>query len=224
MAEIEIILLIIDALILILLFLSEIPVVKRLKKTTNPLYVALIIYLLSNQFYFIYNIIDTLHVGFFGFNLNVIVGQGLTINNIIFLIILTLQGFFMVFLLGKERLFSFPFIASFYVGLFLILVDLRIVLRIYGGIIGLTSGAYLILNGKKNRNGLILSLGLYLIINEVGFQFVHDLRQVIIMLISSVVLLLGMRGYIDKYFLIDEKEEKKIKGTWIARRVEFSND
>ncbi|MGV9171481.1 MAG: hypothetical protein ACOC44_02545 [Promethearchaeia archaeon] len=218
------ILIIVDLLILLVLFFSEIPVTKKLKKTTNPLYIALLIYIISNQIYFLVNIINLFYGSIFGINLAASIGESLTFNNVIFLTILTLQGLFMGFLLDKKRYFSLPFVASFYVGLFLILVDFQLVLRIYGGIIGIVSGSYLILNGKRNKRGLIFALGLYLIINEVGFQFNHDLMQVIIMLISGLILLLGTSGYIDKYFLIDKEEERKIKSTWIARRVQVTED
>lgn len=217
-------LIIIDVLILLVLSFSEIPIIKKLKRTTNPLYIALIIYLISNQLYFLVNIINIFHGSIFGIDLTATIGESLTFNNVIFLIILTLQGLFMGFLLDKERYFSLPFIASFYVGLFLVLVNLQLVLRIYGGIVGLVSGGYLLLNGYRNKKGLIFSLGLYLMINEVGFQFNHDFIQVLIMFISVVVLLVGTSGYVDKYFLVDTEEEERIKSTWIARRVQVAEE
>lgn len=134
---------------------------------------------------------------------------------VIFAIVLNLIFYF----LRLKKLYSLPVLISFYVGFGLVLVDSNTAFIIMASSISFLGSIVFIIEGKRNRNGLALTLGIFITIY--GFSEISSSLIItgILRLIAVIILSAGASGFIDRYFLVDEQEENKIKNVWIARMV-----
>jgi len=155
----------------------------------------------------------------FGFNLDVIVLGYLTIGMVIGNLLFVIQLVFMFFLKKYTKLYTLPFYIAFYLMLGRILVDSIWPFVIYAMIVSYSSAYFLIRDGKRKQNGLAIGMGLFFLLYGIGQTIQVELGFVIFRLISMIALLLGTKGFYEKYVWPNQQEEQRIMNTWITKFV-----
>ncbi len=155
----------------------------------------------------------------FDLDIDVQVAGGLSIGMIIGFILFTIQLEFMLYLKDLPKLYTLPLISSFYLALGRVLVDTSMPFIVYAMIVSYGSAYFLIKDGRKSRNGLAIGMGLFFLIWGLGQLFQIEIVFISFRLVAMVALLLGTRGFYEKYVFVNVEEEQKIMGTWIAKLV-----
>jgi len=155
----------------------------------------------------------------FSFDIDIQVTGSLTIGMIMGFILFTIQLEFMFYLMNLPKLYTLPVIVSTYLLIGRILVDSAMPFIIYAMITSYGSAFFLIKDGRKSRNGLAIGMGLFFLIWGLGSTFQIEVLFVSLRLVAMVALLLGTRGFYEKYVFVNVEEEQKIMGTWIAKLV-----
>lgn len=207
--------LIIEIAYFILGVISVITMIKHWKMNSNRMLIAVSIYIIAVLFR---SIID-IAIYSFDLNIDVKVAGGLTIGMIMGFILFTIQLEFLLYLKDLPKLYSLPVITSLYLALGRTLVDTSMPFIIYAMIVSYGSAYFLIKDGRKSRNGLAIGMGLFFLIWGLGSTFQVETLFVILRLVAMVALLLGTRGFYEKYVFVNVEEEQKIMGTWIAKLV-----
>jgi len=153
------------------------------------------------------------------FNIDVKIAGGLTIGMIMGFILFTIQLEFMFYLMNLPKLYTLPIITSAYLIMGRILVDSSMPFIVYAMITSYGSAFFLIKDGRKSRNGLAIGMGLFFFIWGLGQLFQIEIVFISFRLVAMVALLLGTRGFYEKYVFVNIEEEQKIMGTWIAKLV-----
>jgi len=154
-----------------------------------------------------------------GFDIDITVAGGLNIGMIMGFILFTIQLEFMFYLMDLPKLYTLPVIITTYLMMGRILVDSSMPFIIYAMITGYGSAFFLIKDGRKSRNGLAIGMGLFFLFWGLGSTFQIEILFVILRLVAMIALLLGARGFYEKYVFVNVEEEQKIMGTWIAKLV-----
>lgn len=207
--------LIIEIAYFVLGVISVITMIKHWKMNSNRMLIAVSIYIIAILFR---SIID-IAIYSFDLNIDVKVAGGLTIGMIMGFILFTIQLEFLLYLKDLPKLYSLPVITSLYLALGRTLVDTSMPFIIYAMIVSYGSAYFLIKDGRKSRNGLAIGMGLFFLIWGLGSTFQVETLFVILRLVAMVALLLGTRGFYEKYVFVNVEEEQKIMGTWIAKLV-----
>lgn len=206
-----------EIIIIFLVIISINPIIRKLKQTKNKIYlgvilfqIAILTYSITQLYIYYYGTIQTF-------------GAALDLTSILWLLIITLEIQFFLYLKNLKKLYTLPFIISFFIAAGLVLIADMNPLIYYSILSVFFIGFLLIREGYKNRNGIPFSLGLLIILMGMGFllnQFlINELIRSIFWIIGMSFFFLGSWGFFDKYILIDKLEEQKIKNTWIARLV-----
>jgi hypothetical protein len=189
--------------------------IKQWKMNKNRMLIAVSIYIAA---VLVRSIID-MAVYAFSFDIDIQVTGGLTIGMIMGFILFTIQLEFMFYLMNLPKLYTLPVIVSTYLLIGRILVDSAMPFIIYAMITSYGSAFFLIKDGRKSRNGLAIGMGLFFLIWGLGSTFQIEVLFVSLRLVAMVALLLGTRGFYEKYIFVNVEEEQKIMGTWIAKLV-----
>ena len=189
--------------------------IKQWKMNKNRMLIAVSIYIAA---VLVRSIID-MAVYAFSFDIDIQVTGSLTIGMIMGFILFTIQLEFMFYLMNLPKLYTLPVIVSTYLLIGRILVDSAMPFIIYAMITSYGSAFFLIKDGRKSRNGLAIGMGLFFLIWGLGSTFQIEVLFVSLRLVAMVVLLLGTRGFYEKYIFVNVEEEQKIMGTWIAKLV-----
>jgi hypothetical protein len=136
------------------------------------------------------------------------------------LIIFNIQSIFILYLKNYKKLYSLPFIASFFIGFGLAVNDSLIALIIYATLIGIVIPFMLLRNGWKNRNGLALGLGIFFLIYGISKMIQLELLSDIIRIFGGIVITFSAAGFFEKYIFIDREQEERMKSTWISKLME----
>jgi len=189
--------------------------IKQWKMNKNRMLIAVSIYIAA---VLVRSIID-MAVYAFSFDIDIQVTGSLTIGMIMGFILFTIQLEFMFYLMNLPKLYTLPVIVSTYLLIGRILVDSAMPFIIYAMITSYGSAFFLIKDGRKSRNGLAIGMGLFFLIWGLGSTFQIEVLFVSLRLVAMVALLLGTRGFYEKYIFVNVEEEQKIMGTWIAKLV-----
>jgi hypothetical protein len=195
--------------------ISVVTMIKHWKMNSNRMLVAVTIYVCA---VLVRSIID-IAIYAFDLNIDVIVAGGLTIGIILGFILFTIQIEFLLYLKDLPKLYTLPLCSSFFLALGRVLVDSTIPFIIYAMIVSYGSAYFLIKDGKKSRNGLAIGMGLFFLIYGLGQTFNFEFLFVTLRIVAMIALLLGTRGFYEKYVFVNVEEEQKIMGTWIAKLV-----
>lgn len=188
---------------------------KQWKINKNRMLIAVSIYVAA---VLVTSIID-ISIYLFDFDIDILIAGGLTIGMILGFILFTIQLEFMFYLKDLPKLYTLPFFASFYLAFGRVLVDSTIPFIIYAMIVSYGSAYFLIKDGRKSRNGLAIGMGLFFLIWGLGQTFQLETIIISFRIVAMVALLLGTRGFYEKYVFVNVEEEQKIMGTWIAKLV-----
>ncbi|TXT53694.1 MAG: membrane protein of unknown function [Promethearchaeota archaeon] len=200
---------------LIFIGVSIIPqwqILKRYRKSSNKLNIIIWFLLLVLQINYVFDILA-------GFESPLLFGARLTRNNLFMIFVAAFELGFLFYLTNAKKFYSLPVVAAFFTFMALFLVDSIIPMMLFTTIAGISSSAFLLIQGRRNNNGYVLSLGLFLLVMGFGFTFLNTFIEPIFQIISLFLLILGTKGFIDKYILVNEEEEKKVKGAWISKMV-----
>jgi len=189
--------------------------IKQWKMNKNRMLIAVSVYIAA---VLVRSIID-MAVYAFSFDIDIQVTGSLTIGMIMGFILFTIQLEFMFYLMNLPKLYTLPVIVSTYLLIGRILVDSAMPFIIYAMITSYGSAFFLIKDGRKSRNGLAIGMGLFFLIWGLGSTFQIEVLFVSLRLVAMVALLLGTRGFYEKYIFVNVEEEQKIMGTWIAKLV-----
>ena len=72
--------------------------------------------------------------------------------------------------------------------------------------------------GKKNRNGIVFMLGVFILVNGLALN-IRGFVGIIIRLVAMVMLFAGTSGFVDKHLLIDKVEKVRLQNVWISKIV-----
>jgi len=195
--------------------ITIITTVKNWRKNKNRMLIAVTIYIAA---ILVRSIID-IGVYAFGFDIDINVVGGLDLGIIMGFILFTIQLEFMFYLMDLPKLYTLPIIITAYLMMGRILVDSSMPFIIYAMITSYGSAFFLIKDGRKSRNGLAIGMGLFFLIWGLGSTFQIEILFVSLRLVAMIALLLGTRGFYEKYVFVNVEEEQKIMGTWIAKLV-----
>ncbi len=211
----DIVLLIIELVFFTLGVMTVLTTLKDWKLTRNRILIAISIYLVV----VLGKSINDIVIYLFDLDIEIIVAGGLTIGLIIGFLLFAIQLEFLFYLKHLPKLYTLPFFCSFFLALGRVLVDSSMPFIIYAMIVSYGSAYYLIKDGRKSRNGLAIGMGLFFLIWGLGAQFQINIVLLSFKLVAMVALLLGTRGFYEKYVVVNIEEEQKVIETWIARLV-----
>ncbi len=202
---------------LIILFgvLSLIPVFRNWKESKNRMYIAIFVYNIGVIGYSFINVLTYI----LEIDTNVYLVGGLRFGYILGYILFTIQFEFMLYLRGLTKLYTLPFILSFYLMIGNILNTSVMPFIIYAVIVSYTPAYFLLRDGKKKRNGLAFGMGLFFLTWGIGQIIPVEIVMEIFRVIAIFMFFLGTRGFYEKYIFVNQEEEQKIMGTWISKFV-----
>jgi len=204
-----------ELLVIGLMIAALIPCIKRWRDTKNRMYVAVSIYTISVLIYGGFELMALI----LQINTNIYLIGGLKIGFIFGYILFLVQFEFMLYLRGLKRFYIVPFIITFYLVTGNLLVINAMPFIIYAVILSYTPAYILLRDGKKNRNGVAIGMGLFFLFWGFGQMFQMPLMFEIFKIIASATFLLGTKGFYEKYIFPNQEEEQKIIGTWISKFV-----
>ncbi len=207
--------LIIEIIYFVLGLLTIFTTIKNWKTNKNRMLIAVSVYIAA---VLVRSVID-MAVYAFSFDIDIKVVGNLTVGMIMGFILFTIQLEFMFYLMNLPKLYTLPIIVSTYLIMGRILVDSSMPFIIYAMITSYGSAFFLIKDGRKSRNGVAIGMGLFFLIWGLGSTFQIEVLFVILRLVAMIALLLGARGFYEKYVFVNIEEEQKIMGTWIAKLV-----
>ncbi|MHA2288997.1 MAG: hypothetical protein ACXABG_09430 [Promethearchaeota archaeon] len=207
--------LVIEIVYFVMGILTILTTLRHWRANKNRMLIAVSIYIAA---VLVRSIID-MAVYAFNFDIDVQLAGGLTIGMIMGFTLFTIQLEFMFYLMDLPKLYTLPVIVSTYLLVGRILVDSSMPFIIYAMITSYGSAFFLIKDGRKGRNGLAIGMGLFFLIWGLGSTFQVETLFVILRLVAMIALLLGARGFYEKYVFVNVEEEQKIMGTWIAKLV-----
>ena len=145
------------------------------------------------------------------------IGQ-LEIGYISSVLIASFYLWFLVFLLGWQKLYSLPLVVGFYIGVYGILIGNLDVVFGYVTFAILPSIVILMINAIKNKHGLSFTLSIVAIASVL--VTVIDPSTVwgfLIKWVGGISIILGENGWFDDHIFYDRVKRKKIQNVWIAR-------
>jgi len=143
----------------------------------------------------------------------------LDIFAIVGLAVISSQVIFLLYLKEIRKFYTFPAIVSFYIGFGLVLNGNVVGFLIYELSASAVILYVLVKTGLKNRNGILLCLGIFVAINAVANSIFIIVVQSILRIIALSILLLGTSGFVDKFLLYDKSEAEKVRNIWISHMV-----
>jgi hypothetical protein len=152
---------------------------------------------------------------------DVTIGESLSIQIILTLIILFIPLEFLFYLLGWKKLYSLPIVLGVYILLNLLLEDVILYYRTATIAIGAISFFTLLYQGIKRKNGEVVAFA-FVFMYGLSYFPITQFLGLLFQFIGLAFILLGVSGLIDRYILLDEQTQEKvknIKNTWIAKRV-----
>ncbi|TFG16623.1 MAG: hypothetical protein EU531_05960 [Promethearchaeota archaeon] len=211
--EIEI--LIIEIIMIVLFVLALRLTFKSWRDTKNRMYIAVSVYVGA----VITNSILTLLSSMVGIDKEAYIVGYLKIGIIIAHILFVVQFEFILYLRRLTKLYTLPFIATFYLILGQLINPSIIPFIIYATVLTYPPAYFILRDGKKNRNGLAIGMGLFFLFWGLGYviqiSFIYNLLRIL----SAIAFYLGAIGFYEKYLFPDQEDEEKIVGTWISKLV-----
>ena len=204
-----------EMLFFVFCILALFPTLKNWRETRNQMYVAILIYIIAITCYSLFHIVAYS----INFNLEITVGAALTIGNILGLILFTIQLEFLFYLRHSVKLYSLPFIATFYILMGKLMIDSSIPFIIYAILVSSIPAYLLMRDGRKKHNGLAFGMGLFFLLWTIGQLIQIELVFQLFKIIGTFAFYLGTKGFYEKYVFHNPVEEQKIMNTWISKFV-----
>jgi hypothetical protein len=200
---------------IVVLILALRPTLKKWKDSKNRMYiavsfyaVAVIIYSFLTLFSFIYEI-DT----------NIYVIGWVKIGYILGYILFIVQFEFILYLRRLKKFYTLPFVVTFYLVVGNLLSESAMPFIIYAVLLTFIPAYLLLRDGKRNRNGLAIGMGLLFLFWGIGQSIQVPVFFQLCKLLGAISFYLGTIGFYEKYVFPNQEEEAKIMGTWISKLV-----
>lgn len=155
---------------------------------------------------------------FVGLSIDLTIGAGFQIYHIYGLLIIGFQFAFAFYIKEWKRFYYFPLILSIFVAIGLIQYNFEYLFVAFALLSTFIPCALLSYIGVKNRNGVVFTLAVFILVNGIALN-VRGLVGIIIRIIAMVMLFAGTSGFVDKYLLIDKKEKLRLQNVWISKIV-----
>ncbi len=153
------------------------------------------------------------------FNVSIVIGGNLTIGLALAFFTNTIQVEFVLYLRKYNKLYTLPVIATLYIAFGLLLNGSTIIFVLYSMVVGFGFSSVLIRDGKKQRNGLAMGMGIFFLIYGIGAMLRSDMLLDIFRVAGVLVFFVSSTGFFEKYVFVNEDVEKRIMGTWISKLV-----
>jgi prepilin signal peptidase PulO-like enzyme (type II secretory pathway) len=190
-------------------------VTKKWREDKNTMYLVIILYIV------LLVLISLIYIMaiFTEFHTSIVIGGNLTVGLALAFFTNTIQVEFVLYLRKYNKLYTLPLIATLYIAFGLLLNTSTILFVLYSVVVGFGFSSVLIRDGKKQRNGLAMGMGLFLLIYGIGAMLRNDLLLDIFRVAGVVVFYISSTGFFEKYVFVNEETEKRIMGTWISKLV-----
>ncbi|MHA2007233.1 MAG: hypothetical protein ACXABO_05980 [Promethearchaeota archaeon] len=206
---------VLEAIFLFFCVLTEVLMIKNYRESKNVIFYVLIVYFAALIFNSIFRLTNLFNV-----TLDLIYGARLSFSNIFALMIFNIQSVFILYLKNYKKLYTLPFIASFYIGFGLLVSESLVALIIYATLIGFIIPFVLLREGRRSRNGLAFGLGLFFLIYGISKMVQIEVISDVLRIFGGIVTTLSAVGFFEKFIFVDREREEKIKGAWISKIVE----
>lgn len=195
--------------------LSIFQVTKKWREDKNKMYLVIILYIVTLVLVsFIY-----IMAVFTEFNTSIVIGGKLTVGLALAFLTNVIQIEFVLYLRKYNKLYTLPLIATLYIAFGLLLNSSTIIFVLYSIFVGFGLSSVLIRDGKKQRNGLAMGMGIFFLIYGIGSMLRNDMLLDIFRVVGVVVFFVASTGFFEKYVFVNEEAEKRIMGTWISKLV-----
>jgi len=195
--------------------LSIFQVKKKWREDKNKMYLVIILYIMTLVFVSLIYIMAV----FTEFNTSIVIGGNLTFGLALAFFTNVIQVEFLLYLRKYNKLYTLPLIATLYIAFGLLLNGSTIFFVLYSMVVGFGLSSVLIRDGKKQRNGLALGMGIFFLIYGIGAMLRNDILLDIFRVAGVVVFFVSSTGFFEKYVFVNEEVEKRIMGTWISKLV-----
>ena len=195
--------------------LSIFQVTKKWREDKNRMYLVIILYIMTLVFVSLIYIMSV----FTEFNTSIVIGGNLTFGLALAFFTNVIQVEFLLYIRKYNKLYTLPLIATLYIAFGLLLNSSTIFFVLYSIVVGFGLSSVLIRDGKKQRNGLAMGMGIFFLIYGIGAMLRNDMLLDIFRVAGIVVLFVSSTGFFEKYVFVNEEAEKRIMGTWISKLV-----
>ena len=195
--------------------LSLFQVTKKWREDKNKMYLVIILYVVTLVLVSLMYIMAI----FTEFNTSIVIGGNLTVGLALAFFTNVVQVEFVLYLRKYNKIYTLPLIATFYIAFGLLLNSSTIFFVIYAMVIGFGFSSVLIRDGKKQRNGLAMGMGIFFLIYGIGSMFRSDMLLDIFRVVGVVIFYVSSTGFFEKYVFVNEEAEKRIIETWISKLV-----
>jgi hypothetical protein len=195
--------------------LSIFQVTKKWREDKNKMYLVIILYVVTLVLVSLMYIMAI----FTEFNTSIVIGGNLTVGLALAFFTNVVQVEFVLYLRKYNKLYTLPLIATFYIAFGLLLNSSTIFFVIYAMVVGFGFSSVLIRDGKKQRNGLAMGMGIFFLIYGIGSMFRSEMLLDIFRVAGVVIFYVSSTGFFEKYVFVNEEAEKRIMGTWISKLV-----
>lgn len=195
--------------------LSIFQVTKKWREDKNRMYFIINIYIVT---LILVSLIYIMAV-FTEFNTSIVIGGKLTVGLALAFFTNIIQVEFVLYLRKYNKLYTLPVIATLYIAFGLLLNGSTIIFVLYSMVVGFGLSSVLIRDGKKQRNGLAMGMGIFFLIYGIGAMLRSDMLLDIFRVAGVLVFFVSSTGFFEKYVFVNEDVEKRIMGTWISKLV-----
>ena len=195
--------------------LSLFQVKKKWREDKNKMYLIIILYIVLLV---LVSLIYIMAI-FTEFNTSIVIGGNLTVGLVLAFFTNVIQVEFVLYLRKYNKFYTLPLIATFYIAFGLMLNSSTIFFVLYSVIIGFGFSSVLIRDGKKQRNGLAMGMGIFFLIYGIGAMLGNAMLLDIFRVAGVVVFFVSSTGFFEKYVFVNEEIEERIMKTWISKLV-----
>ena len=195
--------------------LSLFQVTKKWREDKNRMYIIIVFYIMTLI------LVSLLYIMaiYTAFNTSIVIGGNLTVGLALAFFTNVVQVEFVLYLRKYNKFYTLPLIGTFYIAFGLLLNSSTIFFVLYAMIVGFGFSSVLIRDGKKQRNGLAMGMGIFFLIYGIGSMARSDMFLDIFRVAGVVVFYISSTGFFEKYVFVNEEAEKRIMGTWISKLV-----
>jgi hypothetical protein len=200
---------------MVIMILALRPAIKKWKDSRNRMYVAvsiyavaIIIYSILTLFSFIYEI-DT------NFYLIGWVKIGYILGYTLFIV----QFEFILYLRRLKKFYTLPLVVTFYLVVGNLLNQSALPFILYAALLTFIPAYLLLRDGKRNRNGLAIGMGLLFLFWGIGQSIQVPVFFQLCKLLGAISFYLGTIEFYEKYVFPNQEDETKIMGTWISKLI-----
>jgi len=195
--------------------LSLFQVKKKWREDKNKMYLIIILYIVLLV---LVSLIYIMAI-FTEFNTSIVIGGNLTVGLALAFFTNAIQVEFVLYLRKYNKFYTLPLIATLYIAFGLLLNSSTIIFVLYSMVVGFGFSSVLIRDGKKQRNGLAMGMGIFFLIYGIGAMLQNSMLLDIFRVAGVVVFFVSSTGFFEKYVFVNEEIEERIMKTWISKLV-----